>query len=71
LQYEEISNSYLINIHLIGVHKKIDIKNLVTEEVGTAPNYWCTWYRGNPSKEYMRKLVEWSKYAGTEHWQID
>lgn len=29
------------------------------------------WYRGNPTKEYMHQLVEWSKYAGIEYWKID
>ena len=29
------------------------------------------WVRGDPSEKEMRKLVEWSKYAGIEYWKID
>lgn len=29
------------------------------------------WFRGNPGKEYMQMLVEWSRYAGIEYWKID
>jgi len=29
------------------------------------------WFRGNPGRAYMTKLVEWSKYAGIEYWKID
>ena len=42
----------------------IDIKALGWKGLGL-------WFRGNPTKEEMRKLVEWSKYAGIEYWKID
>lgn len=29
------------------------------------------WFRGNPTEEEMRTMVEWSKYAGVEYWKID
>ena len=29
------------------------------------------WFRGNPTRAYMTKLVEWSRYAGIEYWKID
>jgi hypothetical protein len=42
----------------------LDIKALGWKGLGL-------WFRGNPTKEYMQKLVEWSKYAGIEYWKID
>lgn len=29
------------------------------------------WFRGNQSREEMKKLVEWSKYAEVQYWKID
>lgn len=29
------------------------------------------WFRGNPGRDHLRKLVEWSRYAGIEYWKID
>jgi len=29
------------------------------------------WFRGNLTREEMRKLVEWSRHAGIEYWKID
>ena len=42
----------------------IDIKALGWKGLGL-------WFRGNATKEEMRKHVEWSKHAGIEYWKID
>lgn len=42
----------------------IDIKALGWKGLGL-------WVRGNPSENEMRRIVEWSKYAGIEYWKID
>jgi hypothetical protein len=42
----------------------IDIKDLGWKGLGL-------WVRGSISEAEMRKLVEWSQYAGIEYWKID
>jgi hypothetical protein len=41
-----ITTILLVSI-LFGCTVKEEILNLVPNEVGTAPNYWCTWYWQN------------------------
>ncbi|WP_341225627.1 hypothetical protein [uncultured Arcticibacterium sp.] len=42
----------------------VDIKDIGWKGLGL-------WVRGNPSEDEMRRMVEWSKYAGIEYWKID
>jgi len=43
----KIITTILLVIILFGCTIKEEIPNLVPDEAGTAPNYWCTWYWQN------------------------
>lgn len=54
-----------------GLSPKDRIKQMNTDIKALGWKGLGLWFRGNPTEEEMRTMVEWSKYAGVEYWKID